>query len=210
MIRILIADDHAIVREGLKQILSDTPDMLVAGEASDGRETLDKIRAEKWDVVLIDISMPLVNGLDVLKQLKSERPKLPVIILSMYPEDLYAVRALRAGASGYLTKHTAPKELVTAIRKVAQGRKYVSPSLAEKLAFDLDAASEKQPHEILSDREFQVMCLLASGKALAEIARDLSLSLQTVSTYRARVLEKMNMKNNADIIRYAIENRLVE
>ena len=210
MIRILIADDHAIVREGLKKILAETPDMVVADEASDGQEVLDKVWENEYNVVLLDISMPGRNGLDILKQVKSERPELAVLVLSMHPEEQYAVRVLRAGASGYLTKASASDELIAAIRKVSLGRKYVTSSLAEKLAFDLEMDAEKLLHETLSDREYQVMCMIARGKTVREIAQELSLSGKTISTYRSRILEKMKMKNNAQLTHYAIQNRLVE
>ncbi|HYA85966.1 MAG TPA: response regulator transcription factor [Nitrospirota bacterium] len=210
MIRILIADDHAIVRKGLKQILAETSDMVVTGEASNGYEVLEKVRNGHFDVLLLDISMPGRSGLDILKELKAERPKLPVLVLSMYPEEQYAIRVLKAGASGYLTKESAPDELVVALRKVAQGKKYVSPSLAEKLAFDLEMDTTKPLHEMLSDREYQVLCMVASGKTVGEIAENLSLSAKTISTYRARILDKMNMKNNAELTHYAIQNKLVD
>jgi two-component system invasion response regulator UvrY len=210
MIKILIADDHIIVRKGLKQIISETTDMSVADEASDGQEVLDKVRKNGFDMVLLDISMPGRTGLDILRELKAERPKLPILILSMYPEEQYAVRVLRAGASGYLTKESAPDELIAAIRKVSVGKKYVTPSVAEKLAFDLDVDYEKPLHEMLSDREYQVLCLIASGKTVGDIAEKLSLSAKTISTYRARILEKMNMKNNSELTHYAIQHKLVE
>ncbi len=210
MIRVLIADDHPIVREGLKQIIAETSDMVVANEASNAQEVLDKVWENDYNVVLLDISMPGRSGLDILKQLKSERPELPVLILSVHPEEQYAVRVLRAGASGYLTKESAPDELIAAIRKVSLGRKYVSSSLAEKLAFDLEIEAEKPLHETLSDREYQVMCMIAKGKTVKEIAEELSLSVKTISTYRSRILEKMRMNNNAQLTHYAIKNRLVE
>ena len=210
MIKVLIADDHAIVRQGLKQILTETPDMMVAGEASSGAEAIEKIRAEDWGVVLLDISMPGKTGVDTLKQIKEEKPKLPVLVLSMYPEDQYAIRLLKAGASGYLTKESAPELLVAAIRRVAEGRKYISPSLAEMLAHEVGGDSEKPLHKTLSDREYQIFCTIASGKTVSDIAAELSLSVKTVSTYRARVLEKMKMKNNAELTYYAIKNHLVE
>jgi two-component system invasion response regulator UvrY len=210
MIRILIADDHTIVRQGLKQILAETPDMVVADEASNGQEVLAKVWNNDYDVVLLDISMPGRSGIDILKQLKGERPKLPILILSMYSEEQYAMRALRAGASGYMTKESAPDELIVAIRKVSQGRKYVSPSLAEKLAISLEVGEEKPPHELLSDREYQVMCMIASGKTIKEIADELSLSVKTISTYRSRILEKLGLKTNAAITHYAVQNKLVE
>jgi len=210
MIKILIADDHAIVRRGLKQILAETPDMVVAGEAHNGQELLEKARGHQWDVVVLDISMPGRGGLDILKQLKSERPKLPVLMLTIHPEDQYAVRVLRAGASGYLTKESAPDHLVEAIRKVARGGKYISPHLAEKLAFNLEPLSEKPLHEALSDREFQVLRFIASGKTVKEIGEELSLSVKTISTYRTRILEKMKMRNNAELTHYAIQQKLVD
>lgn len=210
MIKILIADDHAIVRKGLKQILAETPDMVVAGEAHNGQELLDKVRGHQWDVVVLDISMPGRGGLDILKQLKGERPKLPVLMLTIHPEDQYAVRVLRAGASGYLTKESAPDHLVEAIRKVARGGKYISPHLAEKLAFNLESLSEKPPHEALSDREFQVLRFIASGKTVKEIGEEFSLSVKTISTYRTRILEKMKMRNNAELTHYAIQQKLVD
>lgn len=210
MIRALIADDHAVVRQGLKQILGDTPEMLVAGEATNGQEVLDKVRAEPWDVVVLDISMPDRSGLDVLKQLRSERPKLPVLVLSMHSEDQYAVRVLKAGASGYLTKDSAPDELVKAIRKVVSGGTYVSSFLAEKLAFEIGTDSSRLPHETLSDREFQVLRLIAAGESVTEIAAELYLSVKTVSTYRARLLQKMNLTTNAELMHYAMQNHLID
>lgn len=210
MIKIIIADDHPIVRAGMKQIISQDADMSVADEAGDGRQLLHKIRTENFDVVILDITMPHIDGLDVLKQLKIEKPKLPVIILSIHPESQYALRVLKAGASGYVTKTSAPDELITAIRKVNRGGKYISASVAEKLAFQLEAEFEEMPHEALSDREYQVLCMLASGKTVTEIADELALSVKTVSTYRSRILEKMNMKNNAELIHYAVQNKLVD
>ncbi|UCC88977.1 MAG: response regulator transcription factor [Anaerolineales bacterium] len=210
MIRVLIADDHPIVRQGLRQILSEISDMAVAGEAVNGQEALDQVRAGGWDVLVLDITMPDRSGLDILRELKHQQPDLPVLVLSIHAEEQFAVRLLKAGASGYLTKENAPDELVKAIRKVVGGGKYISQSLAESLAFNLDVASDGPRHETLSDREFQVLQLVASGKTLTEIAEELSLSAKTVSTYRSRLLEKMNLKTNAEIVRYAIENRLVE
>ena len=208
MIKILVADDHPIVRQGLKQILSEYPDMTVADEAGTGKEVLVKVGKKDFDIVLLDISMPGRNGLDILKELKVKKPKLPVLVLSIYPEDQYAVRVLKLGAAGYLTKESVPEDLVAAIRKVARGRKYVSNSLAEKLATDLEINAEKAPHENLSDREYQVMSMIASGKRLKEVAEELSLSIKTISTYRSRIMEKMNMRNNAELIRYALQNGL--
>ncbi|MDA8126133.1 MAG: response regulator transcription factor [Deltaproteobacteria bacterium] len=210
MIRILVVDDHAIVREGLKQILADVTDLSVRDEAANAQEALEKIRDGEFDCVLLDISMPGRSGLEVLKEIKAERPRLPVLILSMHAEEQYAIRALRAGASGYLTKASAPDELIGAIRKVSCGRKYVSASLAEKLAGELDSDAGKPPHETLSDREYQVMLMLASGKAVKEIADEVCLSVKTISTYRSRVMAKMNLKKNAELTLYAIQNRLVD
>jgi two-component system, NarL family, invasion response regulator UvrY len=209
MVKILIADDHAIVREGLKQIVTDTSGLGVTGEAASEQETLELIRKHDYDIVLLDIAMVGRGGLETLKQIKQEVPHLPVLILSMYPEEQYAVRALKMGAAGYLTKLSAPEELIKAIKKISAGRKYISDSLAEKLAFDLELNMEKPLHEYLSDREFQVMCMIASGKTLKKIAEKLSLSVNTISTYRFRILEKMKMKNNSELIHYAIKNRLV-
>jgi len=208
MIKILIADDHAIVREGLKQIVADTTGLVVAGEAKNEQETLKLVRKGDFDIILLDIAMPGRGGLDVLKQLKQEKPKLPVLILSMYPEEQYAVRALKMGAAGYLTKVSAPDELIKAIKKISRGRKYISSSLAEKLALNLEVDTEIPPHESLSNREFQVMCMIASGKTVKKIAEELSLSVNTISTYRARVLEKMRMKTNSELTHYAIKNQL--
>jgi DNA-binding NarL/FixJ family response regulator len=210
MIKILVVDDHKVVRDGLKRILVDTPDMVVADEASNGEEVINKVWNNDYDLVLLDISLPGRDGLDVLKQLKCTSPQIPIVILSMYPEEHYAVRSLRAGASGYLTKQSSSDELVGAIRKVAQGRRYITPSLAEKLAFDLGVDVRKLPHEKLSDREYQVMCMIGSGKTVKEIAETLSLSIRTISTHRAHILKKMEMKNNAQLTYYAIKNALVE
>jgi two-component system invasion response regulator UvrY len=210
MVKIIIADDHAIVREGLKQILAESQDLRVVAEAANGNELLEKVRASNLDVVLLDLNMPGHSGLDTLKQLKSERPGLSVLVLSMYPEEQYALRVLKAGASGYLTKETAPEQLVGAIRTVSAGRKYISASLAEKLAFEFDTDFEKPLHGKLSDREYQVLFLISSGKSVKEIGAELALSVKSISTYRARVLLKMNMKSNADLIHYAMENQIVD
>ncbi len=208
MIRILIADDHPVVRQGLKQTIAEIPGPVTVDEATDGMEALNKARMGNYDVVILDISMPGKNGIDVLEQIKYERPNLPVLMLTMYPEEQLAVRALKIGASGYLTKASAPDELVSAIQKVLSGGKYVSSSLAEHLA-SLLQQTEQQPHETLSNREYQVLCLIAAGKTTAEIAKELLLSVKTISTYHSRILEKMGMKNNAELIHYAINNHLV-
>ena len=209
MINILIADDHSIVREGLKQIVAESPEMSVQGEAVNGNQVLDLIHKKEYDLVLLDIAMPGRGGIETLKQLKIEKPKIPVLILSMYPEDQYAVRAIKAGASGYLTKESAPEELIGAIKKVALGGKYVSPGLAEKLVENLGENIGKQDHTKLSDREYQVMVMIAKGKTVTEIALELFLSVKTISTNRSRALKKMGMKNNAEFTYYAIKTGLV-
>lgn len=209
MIRILVADDHAVVRQGVKQILADVQDMTVKDEAQNGSETLKKVAENEYDVVLLDISMPGRSGLEVLEDIKTQHPKLAVLILSMHPEEQYAVRALRAGASGYLTKASAPQELIGAIRKVAGGGKYVTSSLAEKLADELEIDMEKLPHERLSNREHQVMLMIAEGKSVSDIADELCLSVKTISTYRTRVMSKMGMKKNAELTLYAVHNKLI-
>lgn len=210
MIKILIADDHAIVREGLKQIVAEEPDLTVAGEARNAAEALELVRRQPWDVVILDITMPGRSGLEVLREMTRERPRLPVLVLSMHAEDQFAVRVLQAGAAGYITKASAPQELLAAIRKVASGGKYISPTLADKLATVIAAGSDRPPHESLSDREYEVLRGIAAGKTVSEIARQMSLSVKTISTYRARLLQKMRMKNNAELTRYAIVNRLIE
>src|ERR1041385_6124361 len=206
--RVLIADDHAVVRRGLKQILLDEYGALEVGEASDAHATLRLAREEPWDIVVLDISMPGRSGLEVLKELKQTRPRLPVLILTTHPEEQYAVRVLKAGAAGYMTKESAPEHLVEAVRKVTAGGRYITPTLADLLVTQI-AGAEKPPHESLSDREFQVLRLIASGKSVGQIAEELSLSSNTVSTYRARVLEKMGMRTNAELTHYAISNGLV-
>ncbi|MCK8603649.1 response regulator [Desulfoferrobacter suflitae] len=210
MLRLLVADDHAIVRQGLKMILSEEFSPLVFGEARNGQELLAQLGKGQWDIVVLDITMPGRSGLDVLKEVKQQYPKLPILVLSMHPEDQFAVRVLKAGASGYLTKENVPEEVVKAIRKVIGGGRYVSASLAEKLAFDLRSDAERPLHEALSDREYQVMCMIASGKTVKEIAEQLVLSIKTISTYRVRILEKLNMRTNAELTHYAVKNRLVD
>ncbi|QID17339.1 response regulator transcription factor [Nitrogeniibacter mangrovi] len=209
-IRVMIADDHAIVRQGLRQILSDTEDMEVAAEACNGVEALQLSRAGDCDVILMDVSMPDRNGIDALKLIKKEQPRLPVLILSMYPEEQYAIRALKAGAAGYLTKQSAPDQLVTAIRQVASGKKYVSASLAMELAEAISEDTDRPLHERLSDREYQTLCMIASGRTLTQIAEELNLSVKTVSVYRARLLEKMRLRNNAELTHYGLKHGLVE
>jgi len=210
LINILIVDDHAIVRKGIRQILLETSDKYAVEEACNGQEALEKVYKNNYDLVLMDISMPGRSGLDILKQLKQEKPKVPVIILSVYPEEQYAVRALKTGAAGYLTKESAPEELIRAIRKVSRGGgKYVTASIAEKLASAIGIDLEKLPHEDLSNREYQVLCMIASGKTATQISEELSLSVKTVSTYRTRILGKMGMKNNAELTHYAVKNSLV-
>ncbi|UCE78456.1 MAG: response regulator transcription factor [Nitrospiraceae bacterium] len=209
MTSILIADDHSIVREGLKQVLVDTPDMVVTDEAKDGNEALCKALGSDFDVVVLDISMPGKNGLEVLREIKSHKPKLPVLILSVYPEDQYALRVLKAGAAGYLSKESAPDELIDALEKVANGTKYISSAVLEEITDTLDINTERPVHERLSDREFQVLRMIASGRTIREIAEELGINIKTVSTYRVRILEKMRIKNNAELTHYAIKNQLV-
>ena len=207
---ILIADDHPLVRQGLKQLLGSESDMAVVGEAKNADETLDLARKVEWDVLILDYSMPGGNGLLVLKELKRAYPRRPVLILSMHPEDAIAISVLRAGAAGYINKECASEELPLAIRKAVSGGKYVSTALAEKLAVELEGASHVRPHELLSDREYRVMWMIASGKSITTIAEELSLSPNTVSTYRIRILKKLKLEHNADLVRYAIKHRLME
>jgi DNA-binding NarL/FixJ family response regulator len=207
--KILITDDHAVVRQGLKQILLEEFTRAEFGEATNAQEAIERVWKENWDVVVLDITMPGRSGLEVLKEIKKSRPKLPVLVLSMHPEDQFAVRILKIGASGYMTKESAPNELVGAVKKVIAGGRYVSPSLAEKMASYLAVDVHTPPHERLSDREFLVLRLIASGKTPTAIAKELALSVKTISTYRMRILEKMNMSNNAELTHYAIQNQLV-
>ena len=210
MIRVLIADDHAILRRGLKEILARELEGGVYGEAKDAREVLARVQSDQWDLVILDLSMPGRSGLDVLRDIKGMRPKLPILVLSMHPEDQYGKRILKAGASGYMNKESAPEELIKAIRKTLAGGRYVSPALAERLAWDLNEDVTRPVHEILSDREFEVLRMIASGKTVTQIAEDLHLSVATVSTYRARILEKMKMTTTAQIMHYALSNHLVD
>jgi len=209
-VQVLIADDHAILRRGLRQIIEETDDLAVVGEAESSAETLQHLRNGPCDVVLLDISMPDRNGMDTLAMIMKELPKVAVLMLSTHPENQYAVRALRGGAAGYLTKQSAPAQLVTAIRRVATGLKYVTPAVAEELARHVLNDSDRPPHEVLSNREYQTMCMIAAGRTVGEIAVQLSLSVKTVSVYRARVLAKLGVGSNAGIAHYAIKNKLVE
>jgi two-component system invasion response regulator UvrY len=210
IIEVIIADDHAIVREGLKQILADTKDIIVKGEADCGLATIKMCREHAFHVLLLDISLPDKSGIEILKQIKKEHPTIAVVMLSMHPEDQYAIRSLKAGASGYLNKQSAPKELVSAIRQVALGLKYINASVAQELANHIDDEHQVTLHETLSDREYQTMTMIASGKAVSDIAKELSLSVKTISEYRSRVLLKMRLKNNAELTHYAIKNQLID
>ena len=210
MIKILIADDHAIVREGLKQIVAEEKDMLVAGEAGNANEMFELLKKENFAIIILDISMPGRSGLEALKFLKKNYPEVPTLILSMFSEEQYGLRALKAGAAGYLKKVSAPTELVSAIRKIVSGGKYINQSLAEKLADEYDSDRKERMHDKLSNREYQIMCLIASGKSTEEIALDLSISINTVYTYRNRILEKMHLKSNVELTQYALQNKLIE
>ena len=210
MIKILIADDHTILRDGLKQILAESSDLQVAGEADNGSDALKKIREEDWDVVVLDMSMPGKSGIELIKQIKLEKPKLPLLILSMHKEDVYAMRTLKAGASGYLCKDSASSQLVSAIRKVAGGGMYLNHEVAEKFAFGLRPVSDAPPHTLLSDREYQVFLLLVQGLPLTQIADDLNLSVKTISTHKTRIMEKMRVDNLSGLIKYALANKLLE
>lgn len=209
MLKILIADDHAIVREGLKQIIAENDRMVIAAEADNGKDVLKKAQNCDIDVLVLDISMPGRDGIEVIKQLKIDKPKLPILVLSMHSEEQYALRVIKAGAAGYLTKESAPDELIGAIEKVGAGRKYISDKLAEILALELETGIKKAIHETLSDREYQVMYMIATGKTVKQIANELSLSDKTISTYRSRILSKLNMKNNAEVTYYAIKKGIV-
>ena len=210
MTRILIADDHAVVRRGLKQILYEAFPFAHLEEATDTAELLKRVREQQWDMVISDLSMPGENVLDAVRRIKQDFPKLPVLVLSIYPEELYAIRSIKAGASGYLRKDSHPDILLDAVRKVLSGKRYITPKVAEKLASVVEKYGEKAPHEILSDREFEIFKLIASGKTISEIADNFSLSVSTISTYRTRILTKMNSKTNADLTLYAMEHKLLE
>ena len=209
MIRVLMADDHAIVRKGLRLILTESAAHCQVEEAVNGQEVLKKVYDGAYDILVLDISLPDRNGLDLVREIKSVKPKLPILMLSAHPEDQYAVRALKAGVSGYLNKESAPEQLVQAIERIVAGGRYVSPGLAEMLAATVGGDNDGQPHESLSDREFTVLLQIGAGRSVGEIANELGLSVKTVSTYRTRVLEKMNKTNNAELIRYVIDHRLV-
>jgi len=210
LLRILIVDDHPIVRQGLRQTLLDSVDVGHLGEAATAQQALDLVRQQDWDAVVLDIGLPGRGGLEALKDIKHERPRLPVLILSMHAEDQYAVRAIRAGAGGYLTKEAATEKLVEAIRKITTGGRFISPDLADLLATELSGGADGPPHASLSDREFQVLCLIGSGLPVGDIADRFALSVKTVSTYRTRILEKMRMKNNAELMQYVLSNRLLD
>jgi len=210
MIRLVVADDHPIVREGLKQVLSGASDLAVVGEAQNGHEVLQRVRELEFDVLLLDMSMPGKSGIELIKQVRGEKPKLRILVLSMHPEPQYAVRAIKAGASGYLTKESASAQLVSAIRKVAGGGAFITDSVAEQLALGAMPQTEGPPHRALSDREFQVLQLLVSGKAVSDVAEELNLSVKTVSTHKARIMQKMNMSNPTELIRYALRHGLID
>jgi two-component system invasion response regulator UvrY len=209
MMKVLIADDHAIVRHGLRELLADELPECTFGEACDGVEVLEALDREPWDLVLMDITMPRRGGIDVLRDLREKHPRIPVLVLSVHPEEQFAIRALKAGASGYLTKEAAPDELIEAVRKVLSGGRYVSRTLADRLAAEITRTDDRPPHETLSDREFQVLIKLASGQTVSQIAAELTLSVKTVSTYRSRILDKMQLQTNADLMRYAMRHQLV-
>jgi len=210
VIKVLVADDHAVVRRGLRQILTETQDIMVGGEASTAQEVVDLVRAQRWDVVILDVNLPGGNGIELLADLRREHPELRVLVLTVYSEEQYAVRAIRAGACGFLTKESAPDKLIDAVRKIAGGGRWVSAELAETLASVLAGDAKGAPHERLSDREFEIMKMLASGKTVSQIAQALALSVKTVSTHRTRILRKMDLKTNAEITSYAVRAKLVD
>ncbi|MBI4810791.1 MAG: response regulator transcription factor [Ignavibacteriales bacterium] len=210
MIKVVIADDHQLIREGIKKTLKEEGDINVVGEACNGEDLLDIVGKKEFDIVVTDLSMPGLSGLDLIKKLRDRSPKLPILVLSMHPEERFALRVLKAGASGYLTKESAPEGLVEAIRKIVNGGKYITPSLAERLAVEMDDKQEKLPHESLSDREFQIFIMLSSGVPTKDICEKLFLSLSTVHTYRTRILEKMKMESNSDLTHYAVKHGLID
>ncbi|MGE0368964.1 MAG: response regulator [Candidatus Dadabacteria bacterium] len=209
MLKVLIADDHPVVRQGVKQILAEELQLKQFGEARNAREVLESVSKKKWDILILDINLPDMNGLEILRQLKKVHPDLPVLVLTVFDEDQIAIRVLKAGASGFVTKETMPNELISAVKKIHSGGKYVSPSLAEKLVFNIYAEDEKPVHHKLSNREYQVICLIAAGKSVKQIAEELYLSIQTIRTYRTRILEKMEMNTDAELIHYAIQHGLI-
>ncbi|MBZ0141992.1 MAG: response regulator transcription factor [Rhodocyclaceae bacterium] len=210
MIRILLADDHAIIRDGLRQIFAETGDLQVAGEAASGHEVLARVREADWDILLLDLSMPGKSGLELIKQIKAEKPRLPILVLSMHEPEQYAQRALRAGAAGYLNKDSDAPQLIEVVRKVARGGVFVGPEVAEQMARGLMPDAERLPHSLLSDREFQVFRLIAGGIAITDIAHQLSLSVKTVSTHKTRIMQKMNLANHTELVRYALDHRLLD
>jgi len=209
MLRVLIADDHPVVRQGVKQILTEELELQQFGEARNAKEVLENVSRKKWDILILDINLPDMNGLEILRQLKKVHPDLPVLVLTVFDEDQIAIRVLKAGASGFVTKETMPNELIAAVKKIHSGGRYVSPSLAEKLVFNIYSEDEKPVHHRLSNREYQVICLIAAGKSVKQIAEELYLSIQTIRTYRTRILEKMEMGTDADLIHYAIQHGLI-
>lgn len=210
MIKVMIADDHPLIRKGFREALMDEPELTVVAEASDGREVLDLLDKTEVDIIVLDVSMPGMTGLEVLEHLKKEHRKIPILILSVHPEDGYAIRSLRSGASGYLTKESAPEELIYAIRKVARGGKYITPSLADKIIEEIESVKGQNLHDSLSNREFEILCMIARGKSVRQIAEALYISIQTVHTYRNRILEKMKMESNIELTHYAIQHSLIE
>lgn len=209
MIKILLADDHPIIIKGLKQIIEEEDDMKVTGEARNGNEALDLMRKNDYDIAILDITMPKKTGVEVIEEMKYLKKKIPVLVLSVHPEDQFAMRVLKTGAKGYMTKESAPENIVDAIKKIINGGKYISPTLAEKILSDINSDRDEAPHETLSNREFQIIVMIASGKTLKEIAEELNLNIKTISTYRQRILEKMNMTSNAELTRYVLDNKLM-
>lgn len=210
MIRILLADDHTLIRDGLKQIFADTEDLQVAGEAASGHEVLARVREGEWDILLLDLSMPGRSGLELVKQIKSEKPRLPILVLSMHDAEQYALRAMRAGAAGYLTKDSEAPQLIEVVRKIARGGVFVSPAVAEQMAREIMPGTAGLPHTLLSDREYQVFRMIAAGSGVGEIALELALSVKTVSTHKTRIMQKMNLANQTELVRYALRHKLLD